>query len=92
MQLGLDGDSEEDDLRIAEILAQMDAAGEVADDLEEKLDLLLENLGKAEVEMKRSPAYFHTPSCSLSSTHPTPFKPTSSPPLIADLLLFSLSG
>jgi hypothetical protein len=52
LQLGLDGDSEEDDLRIAEILAQMDAAGEVADDLEEKLDLLLENLGKAEVEMQ----------------------------------------
>jgi len=42
-----------DDLRISELLAQMNAAGEVADDLEGKLDRLLENLGKVEEEIGR---------------------------------------
>ncbi len=46
------GDSAEgDDLKVAEIMKQMDVAGEVADDLEGKLDRLLESLGKVEEEI-----------------------------------------
>lgn len=48
----VEGDGEEDELRIAEILAQMDAAGSVADDLEGKLDELLKNLGETEKQMQ----------------------------------------
>lgn len=44
---GADGEeyNEEDDVRIQELLAQMDAAGEVADEIEGKLDRLLAQLG-----------------------------------------------
>ena len=42
-----------DDLRISEILAQMDVAGDVADKLEGNLDRLLANLGKVEEEIGR---------------------------------------
>jgi hypothetical protein len=43
---------DEDDLKIAELLQQMEAAGLVADDLEGKLDALLENLGETEREIE----------------------------------------
>lgn len=46
------GKEEEDDLKIAELLQQMEAAGLVADDLEGKLDALLENLGETEREIE----------------------------------------
>ena len=46
-------EQEQDGLRIADILAQMDAADNVADELEGKLDKLLENLGMAEKEMEK---------------------------------------
>jgi hypothetical protein len=52
LSLGTEGESEEDDLRIAELLAQMDAAGSVADDLEGKLDALLANLGETEKDLQ----------------------------------------
>lgn len=52
LSLGAEGESEDDELRITEILAQMDAAGSVADDLEGKLDELLANLGETEKQMQ----------------------------------------
>ena len=42
---------EDDEIQIAQILAQMDAADHVADDLEGKLDQLLANLGRVEAEL-----------------------------------------
>jgi len=42
----------EDDLKIMELLQQMEAAGLVADDLEGRLDALLENLGETEREIE----------------------------------------
>ena len=55
--VGSDGQDEdeaesEDDLKVAELLRQMDAAGMVADDLEGKLDLLLRDLGETEREFE----------------------------------------
>jgi hypothetical protein len=51
--LSMDGgeEGEDEEIRIADILAQMDVAGEVADDIEGKLDRLLESLGKVEQEI-----------------------------------------
>lgn len=55
---GTSGDEEgeegegEDDLKIMELLQQMEAAGLVADDLEGRLDALLENLGETEREIE----------------------------------------
>ena len=50
--LMMDAEEGDDELKIAEILAQMDIASGVADDLEEKLDVLLASLGKVEQEMQ----------------------------------------
>lgn len=48
-----DLDFDEDDPRVAELLRQMDVAGDVADDLEGKLDKLIATLGGDEVEMEK---------------------------------------
>lgn len=47
------GEGEDDDERIGDLLAQMDAAGEVADGLEDKLDALIAQLGAEEKEMEK---------------------------------------
>ncbi|GFZ46266.1 hypothetical protein JCM24511_04513 [Saitozyma sp. JCM 24511] len=44
--LGADGETETDEYEMAQILAQMDAAGQVADELEDRLDRFIELLGK----------------------------------------------
>lgn len=46
------GGDEDDDARIGELLAQMDAAGEVADELEDKLDKLIAQLGAEEKQIQ----------------------------------------
>jgi hypothetical protein len=46
-----DEDEDGDDPRVQELLRQMDAAGDVADELEGKLDALIAQLGREEVEM-----------------------------------------
>ncbi|ORX39735.1 hypothetical protein BD324DRAFT_678837 [Kockovaella imperatae] len=51
---GAEGEGE-GDLEIARILAQMDAAEHVADDLDGRLDKLLANLGKVEEEIGQGP-------------------------------------
>ena len=45
---------DEDDSRIQELLRQMDVAGDVADDLEGKLDKLIAALGEEEVNMEQA--------------------------------------
>ncbi|RSH91216.1 hypothetical protein EHS25_009515 [Saitozyma podzolica] len=44
--LGADEETETDEYEMAQILAQMDAAGQVADELEDRLDRFIELLGK----------------------------------------------
>ena len=46
-----DGEDGIGDAEIEALMAQMDVAGEVADEIEGKLDRLLENLGKVEEEI-----------------------------------------
>ena len=46
-------DLDENDPRLQELLRQMDVAGEVADDLEGKLDRLIAALGEEEVKMEQ---------------------------------------
>jgi hypothetical protein len=45
---------DENDPRIQELLRQMDVAGDVADDLEGKLDKLIAELGQEEVQMEQA--------------------------------------
>jgi hypothetical protein len=47
-----ESECEVDDLRIMELLNRLDVAGEVADEIEGKLDRLLDSLGQAEKEMQ----------------------------------------
>lgn len=45
---------DQNDPRIQELLRQMDVAGDVADDLEGKLDKLIAALGEEEVNMEQA--------------------------------------